>query len=107
MAIQDRIALLVAVRVCFRAMDSRRPDALQVEIVLWRGTQEHPDPRTIMGKPCLLLCARPADKIDLPSLSYESRRGRRQIAAWKRQAGLTGAQPIRTQRDERGIVAAK
>ena len=80
MAIQDRFALLVALLVCFRAMDSRRPDAIQVEIVLWRGTQEHPDPRTIMGMPCVLFFTRPAGRIDLPSPRYKSRQGRRQAA---------------------------
>ena len=36
--IQDRFMRLAPVLVCFRALDSRRPDAIQVEIVIvWRG----------------------------------------------------------------------
>ena len=47
--IQDRFVLLAPVLVCFRALDSRRPDAIQVEIVIvWRGQR-------VTGKSTLIL----------------------------------------------------
>ena len=47
--IQDRFVLLAPVLVCFRALYSRRPDAIQVEIVIvWRGQR-------VTGKSTLIL----------------------------------------------------
>ena len=45
-----------------------------------RDRQEYPDPRTIMGMPCKLFFARPAEKINLPSRGHENRQGRHQTA---------------------------
>jgi hypothetical protein len=85
--IQDRFVLLAGASICLlpslgQPAPGRHPGRDRHRLA-WstRDRQEHPDPRTIMGMPCILFFARPAEKINLPSRGHENQRGRHQAAA--------------------------